>query len=704
MTLPRLALLVLLAGPPLAAAAQEAGSPDFGAALEAADSGEWARAAALAESVGPVAGALIEWERLRDDEGNATWDEVEAFLAAHPDWPDLDAVRETGERAIPAGADPARVIAFFADTAPTTAEGVLALARALEAEGRAEEAEAAVVEAWLTLGLDAEAQADILAAHGTMLGPHHAARADAMLWRWRTSDAERLLDFLDPDQRLLAEARIALIRDTGDAAERLAAVPAALQGDPGLANARFNRFASRGDYDSATGILLDQTGSAEALGQPFRWASWRATLARWHMREGRTELAYRLAAQHFLTEGDYYADLEWLAGYIALTYEAGPEAALFHFDRLLASVEGPISVSRGEYWTGRALRAAGREEEARAAFARGAVHQTAYYGLLSLDEIGGALDDSVAGAAPLTPWEGSDWAAGELWQAMELTLAAGERGTAWRFVTQMARTFPQEGLEALGGWLTAREETWLTVLVGKSAAARGIIIPQLYFPLHEMAERDWPVETALALSIARRESEFNIGVGSPVGALGLMQLMPGTAQEVAGDLGLPYARDRLTSDWEYNARLGTRYLEMLNVRFGDSPVIMAIGYNAGPGRAQGWVRDYGDPRESTIDVVNWIEEIPFTETRNYVMRVTESIPVYRARLAGQGGQAGFLSLLRGELPPVAAPDSAVRPAIRPGTPAPSAPAPAEAAATDLAATPPEPVGTGWLRPIARPES
>ncbi|MEO0903525.1 MAG: lytic transglycosylase domain-containing protein, partial [Pseudomonadota bacterium] len=166
----------------------------------------------------------------------------------------------------------------------------------------------------------------------------------------------------------------------------------------------------------------------------------------------------------------------------------------------------------------------------------------------------------------------------------------------------------------------------------------------------DLAEMDLPVDPSLALSIARRESEFNEGIASPVGALGLMQVMPATAREVAGNLGLPYARGRLTTDWRYNAALGGAYLAFLEEEFGPSPVMIAAGYNAGPGRPFSWMDERGDPRLLEMDVVDWIEHIPFRETRNYVMRVTESIPIYEARLTGQTGPVRFTELLIGKKP------------------------------------------------------
>jgi soluble lytic murein transglycosylase len=164
-----------------------------------------------------------------------------------------------------------------------------------------------------------------------------------------------------------------------------------------------------------------------------------------------------------------------------------------------------------------------------------------------------------------------------------------------------------------------------------------------------MAEARWPVPAELALAIARRESEFDPRVVSGAGARGLMQVMPGTAREVAGRLGLGYDHDRLLTDWTYNAQLGTAYLAELVERFEGNPVLVAAAYNAGPSRPIRWIRELGDPRDPDADVVDWIEAIPFAETRNYVMRVTESLPVYRARLGRAPHPVPFTEELKGSI-------------------------------------------------------
>lgn len=669
----RTVLLIALAFGLVAPSVRAQGAADvaaFKAAAGLAADGDWLGAEAAVAGSGALARALVRWMRLRDGpapvdaapdprDPDPVFADYAAFVAAHAHWPGLDRLRREGERTIPPQADPSAVAAWFEGAAPQTGEGAAALARALVALGRAEEARAVAVAAWLGIGLSPEGQAALLADWSGTLIPLAPQRAEAMLWRWRTGDAERVLSMLPEDRRLLAEARIALLRDAPDRGERVAAVPAALRDDPGLAVDRFNRLADDGDYTDAVALLLERTGDPAQLGDPFRWASWRATLARWAMREGRADEAYRLASAHHLTEGDLFADLEWVAGYVALRYLNDPATALVHFRRMEPGVTGPVSLSRAAYWTARAEEAAGNPDAAAQAYGRAAQHQTAFYGLLAAERLGLPLDPALIGTEDFGDWRQGTILGNDLVAALLMLLAADARNEAVLFALKLGQTLDRDQLGQLGALLSGMGEVHLALVASKEAGDRGILIPAMQFPVHPLAGMDLPVAPELALAIARQESEFNSAAGSAVGALGLMQLMPATAEEVAGDLGLPFERSRLTRDWAYNATLGARYLADLQETFGPTPVMIAAGYNAGPSRPRAWMTQRGDPRIGEADVIDWIEHIPFAETRNYVMRVTEAMPVYRARLSGQVGPVQFLALLQGARP-------LVRPQARPG--------------------------------------
>lgn len=663
------------------------------AAIQLADDGDYQAAFESVDTA--VSRDVLTWMQLRD--GNGSFDDYRTFLDNHPDWPGQTRLYTRAERAIEKGGDAADIIAWFGDRTPETGIGAVRLAEALIVQGDPDAAEDVIIAAWLNLRLLAEDQTAILDGFADVVAPHHVERADNLLWRWLTDEAARMIPLLDDDQAALVAARIAYIRERG-INDAIAAVPAALRTNAGLAYDRYNWLASDGERTEAIAILKGRSTSADALGEPFRWSSWRRVLARWEMREGRIQSAYDLASNHFLTEGSSYADLEWLSGYIALRYFDDATLALSHFDAMAAAVDTPISLGRAGYWRGRAYQALGDANAAALAYAEASDHQTSFYGLLAGEQLGMALDPALTGRADARDWQGADVLENELVIAALALLEAGERGLATQFFAQLGRQLDADDTGRLAALMEDMDQSYYAVLLGKAAAARGIIVPSAYFPMHGVADMDLPVEPALSLAIARRESEFNAGAGSPVGALGLMQLMPATAQEVAGFLDLPYSKARLTSDWTYNAQLGSKYLSVLQDQFGFSPVQIAAGYNAGPSRPWSWMDQRGDPRIGEADVVDWIEHIPFRETRNYVMRVTESIPVYRARLTGQTGPIAFTALLVGDKP-------LVRPQTRPVPQPVEEPLSVSTSDAPAIATPapiPTPNGVPGIRPISRP--
>lgn len=630
----------------------------------------WDTARMIATQADPLTVAVVDWLRLRESE--AAFEDYQRFVAARPDWPGMSQIRAAAEGVIEKGHDPAAVIAWFADEAPRTGEGAVRLAEALMISGRVDRARDVLREAWINLRLTEEGHDAMVGAFGDVLVPYHAARTDELLWRSRRDEAERMLPLLPEDQRALTAARIGYLTRANDLVARVQAVPSDLRQDAGLAYDRYNWMAQRGEWTDAVAMLADRSTSAAAMGEPFRWSGWRRVLARWEMREGRAESAYRLASRHFLSEGESYADLEWLAGYVALTYLGDPVTARAHFENGARASSGPISLGRMHYWLGRTYEVKGDIDAAARAYGEAAIHQTSFYGLLASEKIGRDLSPALVG--PDIAWQGAAVFENEVVKAALMLLAGGERGAAVTFIADLGQRLDAESIGALGAYLSHIDEDFYTLLLAKVAVTRDILIPSIYYPVHDLARMDLPVDPALALSVARRESEFNTTIGSPVGALGLMQVMPATAEEVAGNLGLPFSRARLTADWEYNATIGAAYLAYLIDEFGPSPVMIAAGYNAGPSRPKAWMEERGDPRLREMDVIDWIEHIPFRETRNYVQRVTESLPVYEARLTGRTGPVQFTRLLMGEKPitrPVArptllqeaAPD--VRPVARP---------------------------------------
>lgn len=630
---------------PTIGAAQDGAPQPLASALSAMRSGNWENAAQVAQRAGPEAATLIEWHRLRAGQGRP--EDVLSFLSQNADWPGLALLRRRSESGFVSASD-AQVMQFFKDQPPQTGVGLLRYAAALTQSGQQAEAQARLVEGWKTLSLDRLEHETFLAQHGALIAPHHSARLDMTLWRGLTGEAERMLSLVSADERALARARLALKAQQDGVNALIDAVPASLQTNPGLAYDRFNWRIQKGLTDSAMSLLLERSAAADALGEPQRWAGWRAYLARAQMRAGQTETAYRLASSHRLAEGSSYADLEWLAGYIALTYMNDTDLALDHFQRFRMAVSTPISLGRAGYWIGRAQEKAGDAEAAAQAYAEGAQFQTSFYGLLAAERAGIGSDPSLTGAVPPPDWRSAAFTQSSVFRAGQLLLRAGEANLAEQFFTHLAESLDEVGLAQLGEMAIDLNEPHLAVMVGKAAANQGVTLPRPYYALHPMQEMRLPVPMELAKAIARRESEFDPGVVSGAGAQGLMQLMPGTAAEVARDLGLTHQAGRVLSDWRYNAQLGSGYLARLGADFGGNVVMVSAAYNAGPSRPIRWMADQGDPRGAAAEaVIDWIEHIPFTETRNYVMRVAESLPIYRARLGRDPHPVPFSAELAG---------------------------------------------------------
>lgn len=620
-------------------------------AFAAARDNDWDKALSLAERDGPVALDIIRWTRLRSGAGTAG--EVLAFLESRSHWPGLDYLRRQGEAAMAQAGDD-QVLRFFEGHVPSSGIGALRYARALEATGQVGEAQATIVLAWRTLDLDDAEHDAFVARYGTLLDPHHGARLSTSIWEGRKNNAARMMAIVGEDQAKLAKARLALQAQTGDVNALIAAVPDALGADPGLAFDRFTWRIKNRLRDDAKDLLLSQSRNPGGLGFPDRWASQRRSMAREEMRTGSAERAYSMASLHQLSEGGHFADLEWLSGYIALRYLKDPELALYHFDRLQAAVRTPISLGRAGYWRGRALDGLGRKDAAQAAYAEGGLHQTTFYGLLAAEKAGLSFDASLAGQARGGRWQDTTLARSDLREAVMLFRAAGLSFEAERFLRHMAETATETELMSLGRMVEEAGDPHLEVMLGKEAAGRGIVLPRHYYALHPLTGMSLPIAPEMALAIARRESEFDPSVTSHVGARGLMQLMPRTAAAMARKIGDTNNVSGRLGDWPFNARLGTAYLAQLAADFRANAMLMSVGYNAGPSRASDWSAINGDPSLGGIDPVDWVELIPFRETRNYVQRVAESLPVYRARLGKPPLPVPFSAELVGStLPPLA---------------------------------------------------
>jgi soluble lytic murein transglycosylase len=561
--------------------------------------------------------------------------EIAAAAQALPGWPGMAALRRNSEKALLRENPAARtVVQAFGATKPQTAEGMTILARSLVALDQPERARALLSPFWRTEKLEAKDEAAIVKEFAPLIPvADHRFRMERMLYADRVNSAQRIAELAGAKQ--LADAWSAVLRNDKNAGKLLDAVPSAQRSAGYLfAEAKYLR---RGEKISeAAAIILKAPQDKASLVDPDAWWIERRVLSRELMDARDMKTAYRLVAAHSAESPSNAVDAEFHAGWYALRGLNDAQTAAKHFSRIAEIADGPVSLSRAYYWLGRAAEAGG-PGDAKAYYGRAAGYGTAFYGQLAAARIGrGGI--TVTYPAP-TSADRQQFSRREPVQAIRRLEGAGHAWRADIVYRDLAQQLTAPGeLALLAVMAERRGNHFLALKVGKIAASRGIDIGALSHPIGaipESAKIDGPGK-ALAYAIARQESEFNIGAVSRAGAMGMLQLMPGTAKELAKRSGLPYSMQRLTSDAGYNATLGAAFLGEQLSKFDGSYVLTFAGYNAGPRRAQEWVKRYGDPRGKDIDtVVDWIERIPFAETRSYVQRVMENYQVYKMQLSGQ---------------------------------------------------------------------
>lgn len=548
-------------------------------------------------------------------------------------WPGMKDLRINSEKAIwRENHGPREVLAAFANSTPESPQGAMALARAYLGVGEVGRAKQLIARTWRSEVMDTSLERTMLSTFGTLIGPaDHKARMDMLLYRERVSDAARVAKLAGA--RELYAARTAVIRGEGNAGRLLAAVPRSQRSDPGylLALVEYNRKA--GKVDEAAEIIANAPRDPAVLIDPDAWWNERRIVARDLLDLGKAKQAYRVAAGHSAADSTEAVEAEFHAGWIAMRFLRDPGTASRHFARIVQMSNKPLSLSRGYYWLGRAAEAGGGGD-ARGYYQRAAHYGATYYGQLAASRLGqrpGAIEFPNPSSA-----DRSRFASRPAVRAIQRLEQIGSDWRADILYRDLARELDSPGeLALLSVMAERRGDHHLVLQVGKISYWRGIDAPALAFPIGVIpASANISASgKALAYAIARQESAFNPKARSPVGALGLLQLMPGTAKSMARKVGVAYSPQRLTSDPAYNATLGAQYLGDQIDNFNGSYVLTFAAYNAGPRRAREWIERFGDPRGMSLDqVVDWVERIPFTETRNYVQRIMENYQVYKMRL------------------------------------------------------------------------
>lgn len=641
-------------------------------AMDAADRGDWPAALGLADQGRNVtARDLVEWRYLQDEKSGAPFARIDAFLAAHPDWPRRATLFARAEEAMPDGLGADTVIAWFGVREPSTGRGKLRLGEALIAKGRQQDGTDWIRRAWIEHPFQPGEEIDILRRHAAILTPEvHRARLERLLWNDNISAAKRAAARVDAQTRKLVEARIELKTNPRRADAVIQGLPAALRSDPGVLYDEVRGLRRRGRTQDIPAVLLRVPADAGAAVKPELWWEERHREAREAIDRKDYRLAYDLVARHGLVSGGAFADAEFLAGWLALRFLDKPAAALDHFARLREGVSYPISRARAHYWGGRAAESLKRLDLAWQQYRLAAQNPETFYGQLAVARLDAAprlklpqmpLDTSTARDA----FERDD-----LTGVIRVLADLGQDDLVRSFATHMAsRDSEPKRIALLAEMLTDLGYRNVAVRVAKVASYDDVLILPYTHPVIELpryAGRGNAPETALVLGLIRQETEFDDRAVSGAGARGIMQLMPATARETAGQHGLTYRRDGLIEDVPYNIQLGMAHLSDLVNKWGGSYVLATAAYNAGNSNVARWIARYGDPRDGKVDPVDWIELIPYGETRNYVQRVLENTAIYRNRLSGNDEPLRILADLYGPNLPDMAPLPYVAPAPVPG--------------------------------------
>ncbi len=583
----------------------------------------------------PLVRTALEWVALRDVSQKIGMERLDAFGRAHPGWPTPTWFRHQAEARTARMRDPHAVLRFYETAAPITAVGKFALAKALKGSGRVADgtklARALFRESDLQPYLEAQFKTEFGA---DLTRGDYKYKADRLMYKEQAPAALRYAVSAGPDVVALEKARAAVIAEA-PSDKAVAAVPESLRKDPGLILAEVQKLRRADKLMDAANLMQSAPRDRAALIDGDEWWTERRMLARKLLDNGNINAAYVICATASPSTDEDRIEAEFHAGWIALRFMNDPSRATYHFAQAAKLAETPTSIARITYWQARTAAAVMAPEaigQADALYRKAAVYGATYYGQLARQALGLAEDPL---HAPVREAVGP--ARDEAVRTVELLYAAGEKESATALASEMAGSSHDERqLAALAAVVQAQGDAHLALTVGKVMGQHGFALDQLAYPTFGIPHYDALQGSAPApvvYSIARQESAFMPTVVSKAGAKGLMQMIDATARHTATKAGLPFDGNRMLTDAAFNAQLGAAHLGELLAEQGGSYILTFAAYNAGGGRVKQWIEAYGDPRKPGVDPIDWVERIPFTETRNYVQRVVANVGMYQAIFA-----------------------------------------------------------------------
>jgi soluble lytic murein transglycosylase len=661
MVMNRRSLLKGLLGATAMAALPLAALPAFAStsteAVRLALKGDFISAGDLAKRSGDGATVkLVELIYLRDRGAEAGYDRIMNFLLAAPKWPLTETLNKRAEQALfESGDRTGRVLSHFEKRKPQTSFGNIALARASFAAGEKDTGRAALMRAWLNPELDEAVERAALAEFGSILTEaDHRRRLWQLIYAQESNAAVRHAKRLGSGYVSIAKVAQALLKSSGGAEKQFAALSTGNREIPALRFALARHYRKQEKFGKARAILAAAPKTASDMGDPEAWWTERRIIARRSIGPNHKDTwttGYQIAANHGLTSGESAIEAEFLTGWIGLRYLNKPDTAMKHFVALQKLATSRTEKARAVYWIGRTHEANGDKGAAREAYEKAAQYSTIYYGQLAREKIGLGNTPEHIESSDTTSAARARVDGDEVMRAFRLMASVTDKPQLHMFLWAIASRFDSvPEMNAAAGVVHQVGGTTMALRLAKAAGQRNVDIDAYSYPLRGLP--DWkqigkPVEKALVFGLSRQESEFDPLAGSKVGAQGLMQLMPGTAKIIASQHGLSYVPAKLKGDPTYNVKLGAAHLGDLIADFDGSYVLTLVAYNAGPRRAREWVEEYGDLRSGQVDPIDWVESIPFQETRQYVQKVLQNLHIYRSRLAPKTVRPMSADLRRG---------------------------------------------------------
>jgi len=578
---------------------------------------------------------FIQWRHLLTTGNQATFYDYMTFIQNNKHYPRISRIKYLAEQKLSTDKiSPKKIINWFGVDEPLSGYGMLVLGESFIQTGDSEKGIALIKRGWITAELSRANMKSLSKKYRKYLNSKdYVNRADYLAWENKYWDLKRMLPYLPKDYQLLYTARQILMSKSYGVDQAIKNVPQKFKNDAGLNHDRLKWRRKRGRIDSSLEILSSIKNNKDYLVRPDKWWVERAIMTRALIYKNKYETAYKVASQHSLDKGSEFAEAEWLSGWIALSFLNDPILAIDHFNNFYQNVSYPISLARGAYWLGRSYEKIGDKRQSEDWYREATKYLTTYYGQLAFLKINPSQNFELEEQADVKDDYRKYFYNKELVKITHLLNELNKDKYTKNILRHLANDNIASGSEILAAELATNISRYdFAIQVSKLASYEKRFHNTFNYPIISVPQyvngRKIP-ETAFILSLIRQESEFDMRANSHVGAQGLMQIMPYTAKLVAKQAKLPYSKSRLTSDPEYNINLGSHYIAGLILQYDGAYPFATAAYNAGPKRVKHWKKINKDPQKKQIDFVDWVELIPFKETRNYVQRVMENYNVYR---------------------------------------------------------------------------